>query len=106
MDDFLRVEVCESAEHSFGNLAQDLLACSPTEALDFFVDAVERSTLAELHGDRDSGGRRVYEGAIVPADVLGRTLFVETELADDLFLDIRIGICSDDLERVSDRSSR
>ncbi len=97
VDDLLAVQVGQASQDPFGNLAEDLLAGAATQALDLLVDAVERSTLAELHGDGDGGGGRVDKSAVVSADVLRRTFLVEAELAHDLLLDIRIRVRGDDL---------
>ena len=39
----------------------------------------------------------VNEGAVVAADVRRRAILVERELAYNLFLDVRVGVCRDDL---------
>ena len=101
VDDLLGVEVRQAMEHALGNLPQDLLASSTAEPLDLSVNAVQRPTLAELHGDGDGGGRRVDKGAVIAADVLRGASLVEAQLADDLPRGIRIGVCCDDLDIVS-----
>ena len=101
VDDLLGVEVRQAVEHALGDLPQDLLAGSTAETLDLLVDAVQRPTLAELHGDGDGGGRRVDKSAVIAADVLRGTSLVEAQLADDLPLGVRIGVRCDDLGIVS-----
>jgi hypothetical protein len=97
MDDLLAVEVCEAVQDALGDLAEDFLAGAAAEAAHFAVDGVEGPAFAELHGDADGGCGGLDEGAVVGADVLGGAFFVEGELAEDLLLDVGVGVGSDDL---------
>lgn len=97
MDDLFAVEVREAIQDSFGDLAKYFLAGSSAELLDFAVDGVERSAFTEFHGDADGCCGWLNEGAVVAANVVAGTVFVEAELADDLFLDVWVWVGCDDL---------
>lgn len=43
------MEVGQAVQDAFRDLAQDLFSCSAPELLDFFIDAVQTTTLTELH---------------------------------------------------------
>ena len=77
MDDLLAVEVGQAVEHALGDLAEDFLAGAAPEFLHFAVDAVERATFTEFHGDGDGGCGGLDKGSVVPADVLAGAVFVE-----------------------------
>lgn len=97
MDDLPAVQVGQPVEHALRDLSKDLLSSAPSQLLDFLVDTVQASALTKLHCDRDRARRLVHEGTVVAADVLRCAVFVEVELADDLFLHIGVGVCCDDL---------
>jgi len=69
VDDLFAVQIRQAVQHTLGHLPQHLLASTTAKLLHFLVDAVERPSLAELHGDRDGSRRGVRESTIVPADV-------------------------------------
>lgn len=97
MDDLPAVQVGQAVQHALCNLSKDLLSSSASKLLDFLVDTVQASALAELHCDRDRARRLVHEGSVVAANVLRCAVFVEVELANDLLLHIWIGICGNNL---------
>lgn len=68
--DFAAVQVGEAVQHTFGDLSEHLLSSPTTKLLDFPVDAVETSTFAEFHGDRNGARRLVHKGAVVATDVV------------------------------------
>ena len=90
VDDLAAVEVGQSVQDALCYLAQHLFSGSTTEFLDFAIDAVQAASFAEFHGDGNRTRRFVHEGAVVLADVVGRAVFVEFELAEDLLLDVWI----------------
>lgn len=97
MNDLPAVEVGQPVEHALCDFPKDFLSRAPAQLLDFLVDTVQASALTELHCDRDRARRFVHEGTVVATDVLRCAVFVEVELADDLFLHIGVGICCDNL---------
>lgn len=97
MNDLSAVEIGQSIQDTFCDLAKDFLSSATSKLFDLFVDAVQTSTFTELHGDRDGAGGLVHESTIVTADVVRSAVFVEVKLSNNLFLDIRVGVCSNDL---------
>ena len=70
MDDLPAVEVCQTVQDSFSNLAQDLLACPSAQLLYLSVDAIQAAPLAKLHGDRYCASRFVHKRTVVTANML------------------------------------
>jgi hypothetical protein len=99
MNDLATVEIGQSVQDTFSDLAENLLSSATSKLFDFFVNAVETTTFAELHGNGDCTGRLVHESTIVATDVVGGAIFVEVELTNNLFLDVGVGVCSNDLDR-------
>ena len=97
MNDLSAVEIGQPIQDTFCDLAKDLLSSATSKLFDLFVDAVQTSTFTKLHGDRDGASGFVHESTIVTADVVRSAVFVEVELTNDLFLDIRVGVRSNDL---------
>ncbi len=97
MNYFAAVEIGQAMQHSLRNFAQHLLARSATQLFHLFVDTVEAATFAKFHGYRDCAGRFVHECPIVLTDMIGSAVFVEIQLAKNLFLDVGIRVGSDDL---------
>lgn len=92
VDDLAGAEIGQALEHALGALAENLLARPAAQLLDFAVDAVQTAALAELHGDRYRARGDVLEGAVILADVGGRALSVEVELAEYLFAHFGVGV--------------
>lgn len=99
MNDLPAVQIGQAVKHALCDLSKDFLSRAPSQLLDFLVDTVQASALTELHCDRDRSRRLVHEGTVVAADMFRCAVFVEVELADDLFLHIGVGICCDDLKQ-------
>ena len=97
VDDLLAVQVGQAIQDAFSDLTEHFFASSSAKFLDFAVDGVEGTAFAEFHRDADGCCGRLDESAVVPADMLASTVFVEAELADDLFLDVWVGVGCDDL---------
>ena len=97
MYDLLAMEVGETVENSFCDLAEDFLAGSSAELLHFAIDGVEGAAFAELHGDADGCCGGLDEGSVVAADVIAGAVFIEAELPDNLFLDVWVWVGCDDL---------
>lgn len=97
MDNLLRVQIRQTIQDPFSDLSKDLLTSSSAKLLDLAVYTVERATFAELHCNANGGSRWLNEGTVVRADVAGSTILVEAELANDLLLDIGIGVGRNDL---------
>jgi hypothetical protein len=76
MNNAVRVQVGQTVQYAFCDLAENLLAGATTKFLDFAVDCVQRSTFAELHGDAN-GAIVVNEGAPVPTDVVAGAVLIE-----------------------------
>ena len=101
MDDFSAVEIRQPVQYPFGHLAQHLLSGSTTQFLNFLVYTVQTTSFAEFHCDRDRTRRLVHERAVVTADMVGCTVFVEIKLSNDLLLHVRVGVRRDDLVLIS-----
>ena len=99
VDDLLAVEIGEAVQHAFGDLPEHLFTGSPTELLDFAIDAVKGAAFTEFHGDGDCGSCWVLEGAVVSTDVLAGAVFVELSFSEDLFFNCRVGVRCDNLAR-------
>ena len=97
MNDAVGVEVRETVENAFSDLAEYFLTRAAAELLDFAVHGVERAAFAKLHGDADCAGGVVDKGAVVFADVVGCAVLVEGKLTHDLLLDFGVGVRGDDL---------
>jgi hypothetical protein len=69
VDDLLAVEVCETAQDTLGDLAENLLARPPSQPFDLFINAVQRAAFAELHGNGDGSCCWVDESSVVAANV-------------------------------------
>lgn len=95
------MQIGQAAKHAFGDFSQNLFACPATELLDLFVHFVEAATLTKLHGNTDCARRSVHESTIVSANIFRAAVFVEVELAEDLFFYCGIWIRSDDLLKVN-----
>lgn len=95
------VQVCKSVEDAFCHLAEHFLASPAAELLNFSIHTVERPALAKLHADSNSAARVVHKGTVVLADVGRSARLVERELANNLFLDVRVRVCRNDLSKVS-----
>lgn len=101
MDDFPAVEIRQSVKYSFGHLTQYLLPGTTAQLLDFLVYTVQTASFTEFHCDRNGARGLVHERAVVTADMVGRTVFIEIKLSNDLLLHIGIGVRRDDLASVS-----
>lgn len=80
MDDLSAVEICKTMKDSLSYSAENLLACAPTELLDFAVNTVQTAAFAKLHGNRNGATTLIHECAVVPTDEVARTEPVKFEL--------------------------
>lgn len=99
MNDLSAVEIGQPIQDTFCDLAKDLLSSATSKLFDLFVDTVQASTFTELHGDRNGAGGFIHESTVVATDVVRSAVFVEVKLTNNLFLDIRVGVRSNDLRR-------
>jgi hypothetical protein len=99
VDDLLAVEIGQAIQYSLGDFPKDFLPCSATEFLDFSVDGVQGSSLAELHGDADGGCGWLHESAVISADMLTGAVLIEPQFSENLLLDIWVRVRGDYLRR-------
>ena len=97
MDDLPTMQVCQPIKHAVSNFPQHLFSRSPSKFLNLLVNAVEATAFTELHRDGDCPRRPIHESAIITANMIGRTILVEIELANDLLLHVGVRIRRDDL---------
>ena len=97
MDDIFTVQVSQPIQHTLGDFAKDLLACSTAKLLDLTIHAIEAPTFTEFHGDGDGPSLVVYKGAIISTDVFRRTIFIKIQLSNNLLFDVRVRVGSNDL---------
>ena len=69
MDDLPAVQVGQAIQHALGNFSENLFSSPSSELLDFLVDTVQASTLAELHGNGNRARRLIHKSSVVATNV-------------------------------------
>ena len=98
MDDAMGVQISEAVQDTLCDLSEDLLTCTTAELLNLAIYCIKRSTFAELHSKTDGARTIVNEGAPVSTDMIASAILVERHFSYNLFLDVWVRICSDDLQ--------
>jgi len=98
MDDAMGVQISEAVQDTFCDLSEDLLTRTTAEFLNLTVYCIERSSFAELHSKTDGARAIVDESAPVSTDVIASAILVERHFSYNLFLDVWVRVCSNDLE--------
>lgn len=90
-------QVRQSLQHPLRNLPKHFFSSSTFQFLYLPVDAVQAPTLTKLHYNWDGCRGKVHECAVIFTDIWRWALLVETKFAEDLFLDFRVRVCSNNL---------
>lgn len=98
MNDLPAMKICQTIHNTFSHLAKHLFTRSTPQLSDFLVNAVQTSTLAELHRNRNSPGRLVHKRTVVAADVVGGAMLIEIEFSNNLLFNVGIRVGSNDLD--------
>lgn len=64
----------------------------------FFVNVIKGVFFIKFYSNGDGGCRWIDKGFIIMINMVRCIIFVEIEFLNDLFFDIWVGVCSDDLE--------